>query len=138
MLRRVPLVRTDVSEEHIASIVRTKRISELGKIVFFRRELRLLGIANVVPSSPILVNPDDGGDTFLRNVASDKIHTVSHPRRWHSSFNSVPHVGPRGRVKVHRRLPSTVAVAYAGPVPRTQHSTRPTHRAGPSSRIIKA
>jgi hypothetical protein len=26
----VPLVRTDVSEEHIASIVRVKRISKLG------------------------------------------------------------------------------------------------------------
>jgi hypothetical protein len=30
MLRRVALVRTDVSGEHIASIIRVTRISELG------------------------------------------------------------------------------------------------------------
>jgi hypothetical protein len=31
MLRRVALVRTDVKEESIVSIIRAKRISELGK-----------------------------------------------------------------------------------------------------------
>jgi hypothetical protein len=31
MLRRVALVRTDVSEEHSASIIRVTRIGELGK-----------------------------------------------------------------------------------------------------------
>jgi hypothetical protein len=45
MLRRVDLVRTDVSEEIRASIIR---------VVFFRSVLRLLVTANV-PSSPILV-----------------------------------------------------------------------------------
>jgi hypothetical protein len=30
LLRRVALVRIDVSEEHIASIIRVKRIGELG------------------------------------------------------------------------------------------------------------
>jgi hypothetical protein len=44
MLCRVALVRTDVSEECSASI-----------IVFLRSMRRLLVIANVVPSSPILV-----------------------------------------------------------------------------------
>jgi hypothetical protein len=33
MLHHVVLVRTDVSEEHIASIIRVKRIVELGKIL---------------------------------------------------------------------------------------------------------
>jgi hypothetical protein len=46
MLRRVALVRTDVSEEPSSSIIRVTRISELA---------RLLVSANVVPSSPILV-----------------------------------------------------------------------------------
>jgi hypothetical protein len=32
MCRRVVLVRIDVSEEHIASIIRVKRISELGTL----------------------------------------------------------------------------------------------------------
>jgi hypothetical protein len=28
--------------------------------------------------------PEDGGDTFLRNVGSHKIYTAPHPRRRHS------------------------------------------------------
>jgi ABC-type taurine transport system substrate-binding protein len=46
MLRRVALVRTDVSEELSASFVRVTRIGELGAT---------LVTARVVPSSPILV-----------------------------------------------------------------------------------
>jgi hypothetical protein len=46
MLRRVALVRTDVSEELSASLIRVTRIGELGT--------RLAVTANV-PSSPILV-----------------------------------------------------------------------------------
>jgi hypothetical protein len=73
MSRRVTLVRTDVSEELIASIIRATRIGELGtmlavtsnrrtlrrstksKFVFLHRVRRLLVIASIVPSSPILV-----------------------------------------------------------------------------------
>jgi hypothetical protein len=29
--------------------------------------------------------PEDGGNTFLRNVGSHKIYTAAHPRRWQSS-----------------------------------------------------
>jgi hypothetical protein len=29
--------------------------------------------------------PEDGGDTFLRNVGSYKIYTAPHPKRQHSS-----------------------------------------------------
>jgi hypothetical protein len=46
MLRRVSLVRTDVSEERNASFFRVTRIVELGTT---------LVAASVVPSSPILV-----------------------------------------------------------------------------------
>jgi hypothetical protein len=49
MLRRVALVRTDVSKEHIATIIKVRRICCL------RNFLWLLVTANVVPSSPILV-----------------------------------------------------------------------------------
>jgi hypothetical protein len=52
MLRRVALVRNDVSEELSASIIRVRRISELGTLAVTSR---LLVTANVVPSSPILV-----------------------------------------------------------------------------------
>jgi hypothetical protein len=61
MLRRVALVRTDVSEERSASIIRVTRIGKLGttlsltSIVFLRSVHRLLVTANVVPSSSILV-----------------------------------------------------------------------------------
>jgi hypothetical protein len=57
MLRRVAVVRTDVSEELSASIIRIRRICELGTTlaVIINRH-RLLVRANV-PSSPILVTP---------------------------------------------------------------------------------
>jgi hypothetical protein len=46
MLRRVALVRTDLSEEPSASFIRVTRIGELGTTVT---------VTSVVPSSPILV-----------------------------------------------------------------------------------
>jgi hypothetical protein len=76
MLRDVVLVGTDVSEERNASIIKVKRIGELGRMLAVninRRTLRrytteffsfivilcslrqLLVSANVVPSPPILV-----------------------------------------------------------------------------------
>jgi hypothetical protein len=48
---RVALIRTDVSEERIAYIIRVLRIDESCR-------------------------PDGGGDTFLRNVGSFKSHTA--------------------------------------------------------------
>jgi hypothetical protein len=73
MLRRVALVRADVSEEPSASIIRVTRIGELGELVFLRNVLQLLVTASVDSNSPILVapmmeaerqhscRPDDGG-----------------------------------------------------------------------------
>jgi hypothetical protein len=63
MLRRVPLVRTDVSKELRASFIRGRRIGELGTMlavtsnrhVFLRSVRRFLVTASVVPTSPILV-----------------------------------------------------------------------------------
>jgi hypothetical protein len=55
MLRRVAVVRTDVSEELSAYIIRVTRIGEL------------------VTNS---CNSDDGGAKFLRNVGSYKSHTA--------------------------------------------------------------
>jgi hypothetical protein len=57
MLRRVVLVRTDVSEEFGACIIRVTRIGELVTMlaIFLRSVRQLLVTANVVPSSPILV-----------------------------------------------------------------------------------
>jgi hypothetical protein len=67
MLRRVALVRTDVSEELSASFIRVTRICELGTTLaltsntiflshlVFLRSVRRLVTASVVPSSQILV-----------------------------------------------------------------------------------
>jgi hypothetical protein len=59
MLRRVALVRTDGSEERIASIISVKRIDELVitlAVTSNRSTLRRNTLtADVVPSSPILV-----------------------------------------------------------------------------------
>jgi hypothetical protein len=65
MWLQVAVVRTDVSEERIASIIRVERISELGTIS----------------------HTDDGGDTFPRNVGSNKTRMASCPRRRHFSIH---------------------------------------------------
>jgi hypothetical protein len=67
MLRRVALLRTDVSEEPSASFIRVTRIGQLGTTlvaVSNRRSVRRLLVA------------DDGGAEFLRNVGSYKNHTA--------------------------------------------------------------
>jgi hypothetical protein len=77
LLRRVALVRTDVSEELSTSFIRVTRICELGTtlaVTSNRHVRRLLVTASVVPSSQILVNPDEGGARFLRNASSYKSH----------------------------------------------------------------
>jgi hypothetical protein len=55
MLRRLALVRTDVSKELSASIIGVRRIGELGTTLTVTSVFRLLVTANVVSSSPILV-----------------------------------------------------------------------------------
>jgi hypothetical protein len=57
MLRRAAPVRTDVSEELSASIIRVTRLGELGTTLAyaFLRSLRRLLVTADVPSSPILV-----------------------------------------------------------------------------------
>jgi hypothetical protein len=58
MLRLVALVRTDVSEELSAAIIRVTRIGELGTtlaVTSNRRTLRRLLVTANVPSSTILV-----------------------------------------------------------------------------------
>jgi hypothetical protein len=78
MLRRVALVRTDVSEERSASFIRI-RIDELGTLavtsnfVFLRSVHRLLVTVDV-PSSPILVTLMM--EAFFRNIGSYKRHTA--------------------------------------------------------------
>jgi putative Ca2+/H+ antiporter (TMEM165/GDT1 family) len=57
MLRRLALVRTDVSDELSASIIRVTKIGELGTTlaVVMATHLRRLLVTTIVPSSLILV-----------------------------------------------------------------------------------
>jgi hypothetical protein len=55
MLRRVVLVRIEVSEERSAYIIRVTRIVQLGSTLAARCVRRLLVTANVIPISLILV-----------------------------------------------------------------------------------
>jgi hypothetical protein len=71
MLRRVALLRTDVSEERIAFIIRMTRIGELGitlAVTSNRRTLRR--------NTSISCYPDDGGAMLLQNVCCFKGHKV--------------------------------------------------------------
>jgi hypothetical protein len=69
MLRRVALVRTDVSEGLNASFIRVKP-TQAGKKyqVFLRSVSRLLVTANVIPSSPILVTMMEALTSFETSV----------------------------------------------------------------------
>jgi hypothetical protein len=84
MLCHVTLVRTDISEERSASIIRVTRISELGTTLSVTSNRRTLQIntmydivtANIVPNAPNSCYPDDEGHMFFQNVGSYKSHTV--------------------------------------------------------------
>jgi hypothetical protein len=55
LLRRVALVRTDVSEEPDASFIRVTNVTDVRCEEFLRSVRRLLVAACVLPSSPIFV-----------------------------------------------------------------------------------
>jgi hypothetical protein len=87
MLRRVALVRTNVSEELRASYITVTRIGELGAtlaVTSNRRTRRrntkvfLRSVRRLLVTDTFLVHrffhPDDGGAKFLRNVGSYKSH----------------------------------------------------------------
>jgi hypothetical protein len=82
MLHRVALVRTEVSKEFSASIIRVTRIGELGTlsvssphVVFLRSVRRLLVTANV-PTSPILVILMLEAVSSFETYCSYKSHTA--------------------------------------------------------------
>jgi hypothetical protein len=72
MLRRVALVRTEVSEEIGAFTFRVTRIGELGTLTVTSNLGTLQRNTKLLTDS---CHPDDGGAKFLRNVGSYKSHT---------------------------------------------------------------
>jgi hypothetical protein len=71
MLRRVALVRADVSEELSAPFIRVTRIGELGTMLAVTSNRRTL-------RRNTKCHHDDGGDKFIRNFGSYKSHISIH------------------------------------------------------------
>jgi hypothetical protein len=90
----VALVRTGVSEEHIASIIRVTRIGELG--VFLRSLLRLLVTADVL-SSPIFVT------LMMEAVCSTETLVLTRATRSHITEDGIRHSHRHENLKSYKK-----------------------------------
>jgi hypothetical protein len=103
MLRRVALVRTDVSEERSASIIRVKTIDDLRMLAVTNKRrtlrrntlsvVRLLVTANVVPSSPVLVTP------MMEELRSSEMSVPARAARSNIPKDGILHSHRRGNLK---------------------------------------
>jgi hypothetical protein len=85
MLRRVALVRTDVSEEPVASLIRVTRVGELGSTQAatsnqrtLQRNTKRTSVASCSLCCSLFTDfcHPDGVARFLRNVGSYNSHTA--------------------------------------------------------------
>jgi hypothetical protein len=87
MWYHLALVRTDISDEHITSIIKMERIKELGWTLAVTSNGNTNRCYLLLPLFlfPDSFHPDGRCDTFLWNVSSNKSHMALHPRRCESS-----------------------------------------------------
>jgi hypothetical protein len=96
MLRGVALVRSDVSEELRASIIRVTRIRELGKelaVTSNGSTLRRNISANVVSNSPVLVI------LMMEALCSSETSVLTTDIRRNISYDDILHSHRRGNLK---------------------------------------
>jgi hypothetical protein len=97
MLRRVALVRTDISVELGALFIRVTIVSELGTTLALSRLRRLLITDNVLPNSPILV-------TLMLALSSSETSALTRTTRRTIPENDILHSHHRENLKSHIAL----------------------------------